>query len=109
MSMRFSKQDKEKLHDAFIITYHEQESSLESSDLPQQVMKRIREINIDNNNEPFTILFEQFVWRMAPVALCAIVILTLIIMNMRITPEYEIAQMVGSDPIAYDVIQFYGK
>ncbi|RJP81074.1 MAG: hypothetical protein C4522_06190 [Desulfobacteraceae bacterium] len=107
--MRFAKDEKKKIRDAFINAHHQKEPVPVSRDFPQQVMKRIRKMEIDDNAPSYTIRFERLVWRMAPAAFCAILVLCLFIMNMNPTPEYEIAQLVGSDPITYDFLQLYGK
>jgi hypothetical protein len=109
MNMRFPKNHEDKIKDAFINAHHGKNPVFVSQDLPQQVMKRIRKMKMDAPVSSYTILFEQLVWRMAPVALCAILILSVFILNTNLTPEYELAQLVGSDPISYDFMQFYGK
>lgn len=107
--MRFSRNDEEKLKDAFMNAHQRKQPAFVAQDLPQQFMKRIREIHMDVPVTSYTVLFEQLVWRMTPAALCAILILSVFIMNTNLTPEYELAQLVGSDPISYDFMQFYGK
>lgn len=107
--MQFSKYKKERIKDAFTAAYHGKKSDSVAPDFPQKVMRRIRQLNIDDNNLSYTMLFEKLLWRMAPVAICAGLILSAVIMSDSVTPRYEMVYLAQSDPIAYDFIQFYGK
>lgn len=109
MEMHFSKDQQKKLMDAFSAAHREKEPVHVSGNLPQQVMMRIRRMEASVRTESYVSLFAQLVWRMAPVAVCAILVLCFFMMNTDLTPEYEIAQYVGSDPISYDFCQLYGK
>jgi len=109
MSMRFSKQEKKRLRHAFMATYNEKKPVCINSNLPRQVIKHIQELEIDDNRVAPIFLFEQFVWRIVPAALGMIIILMIFLMNTSVTPQCEMAQLVVSDPIAYDFLKVYGK
>jgi len=53
-------------------------------------------------------IFEQLVWRFAPVACVLILMLTLCIINLDLVPEYEMVKLFVEDPIEFSYVQMFG-
>ena len=68
----------------------------------------IRSLGPLNVKTAYFEIFEQLVWRFAPVACVLILMLTLCIINLDLVPEYEMVKLFVEDPIEFSYVQMFG-
>ena len=71
-------------------------------------MRHVRSVGPLNATTSYVDLFEQFVWRFAPVACVLIIMLTFCIVNLDLVPEYEVVKLFVEDPIQFSYVQMFG-
>jgi len=72
------------------------------------VMRQIRLQEPMSANKEFLLRFEQFVWRLAPVACILIVFLAFWVLQEDVTSEYEMAALVYDNPMVYRIVELPG-
>ncbi|MDM8554435.1 hypothetical protein QUF75_06865 [Desulfococcaceae bacterium HSG7] len=72
-----------------------------------RVMQRIRAMSHADACPDFYSLFNQFVWRLAPVSVIIIVALTVIMNSFDILTDLEIASMLADDPMGFSLNQMF--
>ena len=73
-----------------------------------KVMSHIRSLGPLGSQANFSTLFSRFVWQFAPVACLLIVALTVALVNLDYSPEYEITVAFMIDPVEVTVGQLWG-
>jgi hypothetical protein len=109
--MKFCKEKLRKLEQAFKIIYREKsdlKTTERGNDFQANVMRQIRRIGPLNAKSNFSILFEQFVWRLVPVTCFLVILLATLTLQIDITPESELAAIVFNDPMGYSFVQLSG-
>lgn len=90
-----------KLLNIFKIAYKERDK--QSGKLDEQwqerVMSCIRTLGLPPAQPSFFFLFEQLVWRLAPVACLLILFLALFIQKLGLVPEYEMTKIFVQEPL----------
>lgn len=107
--MNFCKEKRRKLKQAFKIIYH-QKSELAptglNDDLQADVMRRIRRLGPLKSGSNFLMLFERFVWHLAPVAMTITLFFAIVLMNFDLIPDSEIFQLLYHESDDFSMIQF---
>ena len=55
-----------------------------------EVMRRIRNLDSVEHRAPFLVMFEEFIWRLSPVACVLLIAMAIMLMLTDFTPENEI-------------------
>lgn len=106
--MKFSKDNHERLEKALTTAYHEKESPEVNESWQMKVMSNIRKLGPLNAKTDSLMLFEQVVWRFAPVACLLILTLTAFMINLDFIPAYEMTKISMNDPIELTFAQLWG-
>ncbi|UCG14329.1 MAG: hypothetical protein JSU72_07690 [Deltaproteobacteria bacterium] len=69
-------------------------------------MGRIRNLGPIEAKPSFLLMFEQLVWRLAPVTCLLILGLTLLLSSVSFTPEYEAVQLLMNGTEELTLVQF---
>ncbi|MCK4534638.1 MAG: hypothetical protein KAT81_03840, partial [Syntrophobacterales bacterium] len=102
------KDNTKKIREALSAAYREKET-VHAGDLWEtRVMGHIRSLGVPESPADFSTLFGRFVWRFAPVASLLIVALTVALVNLDYSPEYEITAAFMIDPVEVTVGQLWG-
>ncbi len=70
--------------------YHEKDKPEAGEDLCLQVMTRVRKLGPLSSRPDFPILFERFVWRLAPVTGLLIIAGLAVLLKFDFTPDYNV-------------------
>lgn len=70
--------------------YHENENSEVGHQWRLNVMRHIRNIGPIKTAPDYITFFEQFLWKLTPVACFIIIILAVLLLKFDFTPEYEV-------------------
>jgi hypothetical protein len=97
--MKFIKRkDIARIMAAFVPAYYAREKAEVSDMWKAGVMRHIRNLSPSYFEAGYLELFQQFLWRLAPVACVLAVALTVTIVKMDFFPDYELAKIFVSDP-----------
>jgi hypothetical protein len=105
--MKSSKMDDIKVKKALKAAYHAKENngSEKGGQFEAQIMRRIRALGPIYSRPDYLSLFEQFVWRLAPVTAVLIIILAAWAIQFDFASEFEITNIFMDDPIGFNLIQ----
>ena len=104
--MKSSKMDDIKVKQALRAAYHSKENNGEvGGQFEAQIMRRIRALGPIHSKPDYLSLFEQFVWRLAPVTAVLIIILAAWAIQFDFASEFEMATIFMDDPISFNLIQ----
>jgi hypothetical protein len=78
-----------------------------SAQWQENVMRRVRNVGPLNATTGSLDLFEQFLWRFAPIACVLIIVLTCCIIYLGLVPEYEVVELFIKDPIEFSYVQMF--
>jgi len=102
------KKDSAKLKELLIRAYHEREKP-EGDELWQmRVMSHIRSLGPMSSREKYFMLFEQSVWRLAPVTCLLILVLAAFLFRLDFIPDYEMAKLFIDDPLEFIFVEWFG-
>ena len=106
--MKSLKKDYAKLKELLIRAYHEREKP-EGDELWQmRVMSHIRSLGPMSSREKYFMLFEQSVWRLAPVTCLLILVLAAFLFRLDFIPDYEMAKLFIDDPLEFIFVEWFG-
>jgi len=77
----------------FRITYRDEEDIPISDSWRQQTMNRIRGLDLEPVRQGFGAFFEPFVWRLAPVTLAMILILSIALSNFDLVSDADVFRL----------------
>ena len=97
-----------KITEALGAAYRENETVHAGEFWETRVMGHIRSLGAPAVPANFSTLFGRFVWSAAPVACILIIALTVGLITLDYTPEYEIAATFMTDPVESTVQQLWG-
>jgi len=105
--MKSSKMDDIKVKQALRAAYHAKENngSEVGGQFEAQIMRRIRALGPIHSKLDYLSLFEQFVWRLAPVTAVLIIILAAWAIQFDFASEFEITNLFMDDPIGFNLIK----
>ena len=106
--MKSDKDAYTKLESALKRAFRDKENAKPSEPWQQNVMRHVRSVGPLNATTGYVDLFEQFVWRFAPVACVLILVLGVCIINFGLVPEYEVVKLFVEDPIEFSYVQIFG-
>jgi hypothetical protein len=96
-------EDHVKLRKALASAYQGKENA-EVGDLWQvKIMEHIRNIEPFYTQPSYLDLFQQLVWKLAPVACALVFILGIILSQVNFMPDFEMAKMFLEDPANYSL------
>ena len=98
-----------KLREALSAAYREKDAVHTGELWETRVMGHIRSPGAPASPANLSALFSRFVWRAAPIASLLIVALTVALVNLDYTPEYELTATFMTDPIESTVEQLWGR
>jgi len=102
------KKDSAKLKELLIRAYHGREKP-EGDELWQmRVMSHIRSLGPMSSREKYFMLFEQSVWRLAPVTCLLILVLAAFLFRLDFIPDYEMAKLFIDDPLEFIFVEWFG-
>ena len=106
--MQSLKKDYAKLKELLIRAYHEKEKP-EIDELWQvRVMSHIRSLGPISSRKRYFMLFEQSVWRLAPVTCLLILVLAVFLIKLDFIPDYEMAKLFIDDPLEFIFVEWFG-
>lgn len=104
--------DEKKIRQVLSKAYFEKENREIPNRWQQNVMNRIRILEHSNNKLDreisFSALFEQYLWKFAPIACVLALILSIYIFQADFQAEYEMAKLFIDDPLEFNLIQSFG-
>ena len=106
--MKSDKDAYTRLESVFKRAFRDKEKAKPSEHWQQNMMSHVRSLEPLNATTNYFELFEQFVWRFAPVACVLIIMLTFCIVNLDLVPEYEVVKLFVEDPIEFSYVQIFG-
>lgn len=98
-----------KIREALSAAYRGKETVHAGELWETRVMGHVRSLRGPASPADFFALFGRFVWRFAPVACLLIIALTVGLVNLDYTPEYEMTATFMTDPIGSTVEQLWGR
>ena len=101
-----SKHEQEALREILRRAHQEKENVEISDQWQQEVMGRIRNSGPIEAKASFLLMFEQLVWRCAPVTCLLILGLTLLLSSVSFTPEVEAVQLLMNGTEELTLVQF---
>jgi hypothetical protein len=97
-----------RLKELLMRAYHEKERP-EVDELWQvKVMSHIRSLGPITSRKRYFMLFEQSVWRLAPVMCLLILVLAALLIKLDFIPDYEMLKLFIDDPVEFAFIQSFG-
>jgi len=106
--MKWLKRDHTRLKKLLIRAYHEKEKPDVDELWQISVMRHIRSLGPVRSERGYVGLFEQSVWRLAPVTGLLILILIALLLTLDFMPDYEMAKIFIDDPVEFTVVQWFG-
>jgi hypothetical protein len=91
--------------------YRQRETS-DAPDLDGQwetsLMRRVRMLELPESGQSPFLSFTECVWRLTPVSVVLIVVLTVCMTQFGVISEYEIATRFMNDPLGFSLTQVFG-
>ena len=101
-----SKHEPEALREILRRAHQEKEKVEIGDQWRQEVMGRIRNLGPIEEKPNFLLMFEQLVWRLAPVTCLLVLVLTLLLSSVSFTPEYEAVRLLMNGTEELTLVQF---
>jgi len=106
--MKTNQEDIKKLEEILIKRHSKKETVKISEAWQAKVMSHIRRLEpVNKTRQDNSLIFEQFLWRFAPVASALIVILVAVMLTFDFVSEYEMAKIFIDDPIEFSLVQSF--
>jgi hypothetical protein len=102
------KKDYTKLKELLMRAYHEKEKPEVDEFWQMRVMSHIRSLGPMSSRKRYFMLFEQSVWRLAPVICLLILVLAAFLIKLDLMPDYEMARLFIDDPVEFIFVQWFG-
>ena len=106
--MKLLKRDQERLKSLLVRAYHEREKPDVDDLWQRRVMSHIRSLGPPGSGRGYMALFEQSVWRLAPMTGLLVLILIALLLSLDFMPDYEMAKIFIDDPVEFTVVQWFG-
>ena len=106
--MKFLKRDHTRLKNLLIRAYHDRKKPDVDELWQMRVMSHIRSLGPLRSGRGYITLFEQSVWRLAPMTGLLILILVALLLTLDFMPDYEMAKILIDDPVEFTVLQWFG-
>jgi hypothetical protein len=106
--MKLVKRNHGRLRNLLARAYHERERPDVDELWQMRVMSHIRSLGPVRTGRGYITLFEQSVWRLAPVTGLLILILVALLLTLDFMPDYEMAKILIDDPVEFTVLQWFG-
>lgn len=104
--MKSTKRNHTKLKKVLIRAYYEKEKPEVDELWQMRVMSHIRSLGPLSSRTSYFMLFEQSVWRLAPVACALILVLAAVIIKLDFIPDYEMVKMFIDDPVEFTFVEW---
>jgi hypothetical protein len=102
------KKDYTRLKELLIRAYHEKERHEVHEPWQMRVMSHIRSLGPITSRKRYFMLFEQCVWRLAPVTCPLILVLVALLIKLDFIPDYEMVKLFIDDPVEFTFVQWFG-
>jgi hypothetical protein len=102
------KKDYTKLKELLMRAYHEKEKPEVDELWQMRVMSHIRSLGPVSSRRRYFMLFEQSVWRLAPVTCLLILVLAVFLTKLDFIPDYELVKLFMDDPVEFTFVQWFG-
>ncbi len=99
-----SNQDMNKINKVLSAAYREKENVEVDELWTTRVMSHIRSLGLQYPRTGYLGFFQQFVWKIAPVACVVALLLGVAIVQMDLAPDYELTKMFVEDPADLSLI-----
>ena len=106
--MKSLKKDTTRLKELLMRAYHEKEGPEVDELWQMRVMAHIRSLGPITPRKRYIMLFEQSVWRLAPVTCLLILVLAALLIKLDFIPDYEMLKLFIDDPVEFAFIQSFG-
>ena len=106
--MKFLKKDYTRLKELLMRAYHEKESPEVDELWQMRVMSHIRRLGPITSRKRYFMLFEQSVWRLAPVTCLLILVLAVFLIKIDLIPDYEMVKLFIDDPVEFTFVEWFG-
>ena len=106
--MKTLKKDYTTLKELFIKAYHGK-GTPEVGELWQMgVMSHIRSLGPVSSRRTYFMVFEQSIWRLAPVTCVLILVLAVFLIKLDLIPDYEMVKLFIDDPVEFTFVEWFG-
>jgi len=103
-----SKHERQALREILRRAYHERENVEVGDQWQEEVMRRIRELDEIEARPSSLVMFEQLVWRLAPLTCLLILGLTLLLSSFDFISGYDVIQLLMNSTEEITLNQFFG-
>jgi hypothetical protein len=100
--------DHTKLKKLLMRAYREKEKPKGDELWQMRVMSHIRSLGPVSSRRRYFMLFEQSVWRLAPVTCLLILVLAVFLTKLDFIPDYELVKLFMDDPVEFTFVQWFG-
>jgi hypothetical protein len=97
-----------RLWKAFAVSYREKEKSEARGPWREEVIERIRRLDLHFRGNGYLELLEGVVWRYAPVACILILILAAVLFRFDILSDDALVRLFAGDPLRYSLMDYIG-
>lgn len=104
--MKSHNHEQEMLRKLLRQAYYEKEKLEVDVQWQFNVMRRIRNLAQLKSQPNFSQMFEQLVWRLAPVTSTIILVFAIVLLNFDLIPDLEISQLLYNESGVFSLIQF---
>ena len=106
--MKTLKKDYTKLKELFVRAYHVKAKPEVGEFWQMRVMSHIRSLGPVSSKRKYFMLFEQSVWRLAPVTCVLILVLAVFLIKLDLIPDYEMVKLFIDDPVEFTLVEWFG-
>ena len=106
--MKSHKNGHTKLKELLMRAYHEKEKPEIDELWQMRIMNHIRSLGPISARKKYFMLFEQSVWRLAPITCLLILVLAAFLIKLDFIPDYEMAKLFIDDSVEFIFVQWFG-
>ena len=106
--MKSLKKNYVRLKELLIRAYRERERPEVDEVWQMRVMSHIRSLGPITSRKRYFMLFEQSVWRLAPVTCLLILVLAALLIKLDFIPAYEMVNLFIDDPVEFTFVGLFG-
>ena len=106
--MNISDNQKAKIQKAFVTAHAGREQPSANAAWQADVMRALRRTALTESSSGITLFMNRHLWQLVPAACALILVLSVILVNLDVSLDYELAQGFMADPVAFRAEQFWG-
>lgn len=106
--MNVSDKQKAKIQKAFAAAHAGREQPPANVAWQADVMRAVRRTALPESSSGIALFMNRHLWQFVPAACALILVLSVILINLDVSLDYELAQGFMADPVAFRAEQFWG-